>query len=81
MTESNRQSNTLAAVFTPARIVALALTALAVIFVLQNRDSTSINLFWITVQSPMWFTLLAVFVVGLVTGVLTTSRRAKRSAS
>lgn len=61
---------------TPERIVALILTVLAVAFVLQNRASTTIQVFWIEVSTPLWFTLLTVFVVGWVVGVLMGKRRA-----
>jgi putative membrane protein len=59
---------------TPARIVALLLVVLAVAFVLQNRASTAIQVFWIRVDTPLWFTLLAVFILGWVVGVLTARR-------
>ncbi|MBA4021045.1 MAG: DUF1049 domain-containing protein [Gordonia sp.] len=57
----------------------MALSIIAVIFVLQNRRSTNIQLFWITVDSPLWFTLLVVFAVGWLVGVLTMRGRAKRT--
>lgn len=78
MTQSSgRKPNALAKV-SPAGWAALALAIIAVIFVLQNRRSTEIQLFWITVDSPLWFTLLVVFAVGWLVGVLTMRGRAKR---
>lgn len=65
----------------PAGWAALILAIIAVIFVLQNRDSTSITLFWIDVTSPLWFTLLMIFVVGWVVGILMMRGRSKKKES
>lgn len=77
MSTAKSSSRNLLARVSPGNWVALILTILLVVFVLQNRADTSINLFWMHVSAPMWFTLLAVFVVGWVVGVLTNRRRAK----
>lgn len=77
---SGRKPNPLSRV-SPAGWAAIALSIIAVIFVLQNRGSTPIQLLWITVDSPLWFTLLMVFLVGWVVGVLTMRSRAKRAAT
>ncbi|ORM31884.1 hypothetical protein [Williamsia sp. 1135] len=79
MTESSRRKTNVLAKVSPAGWAALALSIIAVIFVLQNRRSTNIQLFWITVDSPLWFTLLVVFAVGWLVGVLTMRGRAKRN--
>jgi putative membrane protein len=50
--------------------VDIVLVVLAAIFVSQNRDRHPIRLLWVTVQSPTWFVLTVIFVVGLVIGVL-----------
>ena len=62
----------------PASWVAIILAVIAIIFVLQNRDSTSITLFWIDVTSPLWFTLLMIFLVGWIVGILTMRGRNKK---
>ncbi|WFR73102.1 LapA family protein [Prescottella defluvii] len=62
----------------PRMLAAAVLTILAAIFILQNRNSTSIDLFWVSVQSPLWLTLIVVFAVGWVTGLLM-ARRAKKA--
>ncbi|WP_208617995.1 lipopolysaccharide assembly protein LapA domain-containing protein [Gordonia lacunae] len=50
--------------------IALGLTILAVVFILQNRTTVRIELFWVSVESPLWFILAVVFIVGWVVGVL-----------
>ncbi|MEY1673135.1 lipopolysaccharide assembly protein LapA domain-containing protein [Gordonia sp. ABKF26] len=50
--------------------IALGLTILAVVFIVQNRTTVRIELFWVSVESPLWFILAVVFVVGWVVGVL-----------
>ncbi|MET4166062.1 MULTISPECIES: DUF1049 domain-containing protein [Gordonia] len=65
--------------------VALVITIVAVVFILQNRTSVSIELFWVSVRSPMWFILLVIFAVGWLVGALTVvgvnRRRAKARAA
>lgn len=73
MTDTSRTRST---PFTPARIAAVLLAALAVMFVVQNRTMTAITVFWIQVQAPLWFTLLTLFVIGWLVGVLVSRRRA-----
>lgn len=55
--------------------IALVLVILAVIFVLLNRAHVSINFFGVTVSAPQWLTLIIVFAVGWLTGVLMMRRR------
>lgn len=55
--------------------VALILVALAAIFVAQNRDQVSVHVLWVTVDSPMWFILVIIFVMGLLIGLLLRRRR------
>ncbi|HTM86092.1 MAG TPA: LapA family protein [Mycobacterium sp.] len=55
--------------------VALILVALAAIFVAQNRDQVSVHVLWVTVDSPMWFILVIIFVMGLFIGLLLRRRR------
>ncbi|MFD6399020.1 hypothetical protein [Nocardia sp. NPDC060249] len=61
----------------PTQWVAIALSILAVVFVLENRGKVSVEILLITVSSPMWLILLAMFIVGWITGVLTTRRARK----
>ncbi|SMG53408.1 Protein of unknown function [Rhodococcus rhodochrous J3] len=55
---------------TPRRVLAAVLVLLAALFVLQNRKSTSIDLFWISLQAPLWLVLVVIFAVGWVAGFL-----------
>ncbi len=55
---------------TPRRVLAAVLVLLAVLFVLQNRNSTSIDLFWISLQAPLWLVLVVIFAVGWLAGFL-----------
>jgi lipopolysaccharide assembly protein A len=54
----------------PRLVVALAATALVVIFVAQNRDPVRIQLFAITLTSPLWLILVIVVVLGVLVGFL-----------
>ncbi|MET0995843.1 MAG: lipopolysaccharide assembly protein LapA domain-containing protein [Mycobacterium sp.] len=55
--------------------VAMVLAALAAIFVAQNRDRVSVHVLWVTVDSPMWFILVIIFLVGILIGLLLHRRR------
>jgi lipopolysaccharide assembly protein A len=55
--------------------LALILVALAAIFIAQNRDRPRVHILWITVESPMWFILTAMLVVGFLVGLLLGRRR------
>lgn len=50
--------------------IAVVLIALAACFIGQNRDRYSVHILWITVESPMWLLLTALFVGGTVVGLL-----------
>ncbi|OLF05161.1 hypothetical protein BLA60_37205 [Actinophytocola xinjiangensis] len=55
----------------PANIwVALVIAAIALIFVLQNRQKATIELFNISMSAPLWMTLLVTLLIGLVIGLL-----------
>lgn len=60
----------------PAHWIALILVIVAILFVAQNRGTTSIDLFWLSVQSPLWLVLTLMFGVGWLSGYLATRRRA-----
>jgi uncharacterized integral membrane protein len=63
-------------VLTPRRVVALIVLAISVIFMLQNRDSASVQLLFVEVTGPLWLTLLVSFVLGgVVTWLLMDRRR------
>lgn len=53
----------------------LALAAVAVVFILQNRDPVSVRLFTIQISSPQWLTLSVVFVLGGASAWLVARRR------
>lgn len=54
---------------------ALILVGIAAIFVVQNRERVDVHVLWVTVDSPMWFILVIIFVVGMLIGVLLRRRR------
>lgn len=58
--------------------IALGLTVIAIVFIVQNKNSVSVDLFWVSVRSPLWFILVIVFALGWVVGVLTARGRNKR---
>lgn len=53
----------------------IALAVLAVVFILQNRDTVTIQLFTVQLSSPQWLTFSVVFVLGLLSGFLGAKRR------
>jgi putative membrane protein len=55
--------------------LALILVALAAIFIAQNRERPQVHILWITVESPMWFILTVILVVGILVGLLLRRRR------
>lgn len=65
----------------PTQWLALVLAALALVFILMNRDSTTINFFGATVRAPLWLVLVVIFAVGWLTGVLMMRRKQKRGAA
>lgn len=60
---------------TPRRISALVLAAIALIFVLQNRTDVTLQFLGIRVTATLWFASLTLLIVGVLIGVLWTSRR------
>lgn len=67
----------------PPRLwVALILLVIAVLFVAQNRDSTEIQVLFLSLVAPLWATLTVAVVVGAVIGLLLRpSERRRRRAS
>ncbi len=62
----------------PSTWVGVALAVLAIAFVVQNRATVTIQLFWVQVGAPQWLVLLAIFVVGWAVGALVRHRRGRR---
>lgn len=56
-------------------IVALVLVALAIVFIVQNRQETNIYLLLWTISGPLWSALTGVLVFGGVAGFLLVRRR------
>jgi uncharacterized integral membrane protein len=56
-------------------IVALVLLALAVVFILENRQLTEIRLLIPVVLMPLWAALTGTLLIGLVVGVLLDRQR------
>lgn len=61
--------------FSPLNWIAIVLFVLAVIFVLQNRGTVTVDLFWLTVQSPQWLNISVVFLIGWLTGYFSGRRK------
>ena len=62
--------------FALRRWVALVLVVLVAVFIGQNRDRVSIDLFWAHLKAPLWFVLLITAIVGVIIGWLTSRQRA-----
>jgi uncharacterized integral membrane protein len=56
-------------------IVALVLLAVAVVFILENRQLTEIRLLLPVVLMPLWAALTGTLLIGLVVGVLLDRQR------
>ncbi|MEU5842903.1 LapA family protein [Rhodococcus sp. NPDC047139] len=54
----------------PRTAIAGILVLISVLFILQNRESASIHLFWMSVQAPLWLVLVVIFIIGWVAGIL-----------
>ncbi|WP_054813581.1 hypothetical protein [Nocardia arizonensis] len=72
MTETKKRS--VLARISPTRWLALGLTVLAVVFVLENRAQVSIEILLINITAPMWLILLTMFLIGWAVGLLTRRR-------
>lgn len=60
---SDTSNSSARSLLTPRTVIAAVLVALAVIFILQNRAETTIQLFWASVQSPLWLTLVVLLLL------------------
>jgi lipopolysaccharide assembly protein A len=54
----------------PKLVVALLATTLMAIFIAQNREHVRIQLFTITLTSPLWLILVVMVVLGGIVGLL-----------
>ncbi len=61
-----------------AHWVAVVLTVLVIVFVADNRDRVSIDLFFVHLHSPLWLILAAATVIRILIGLLIARRRAVR---
>jgi uncharacterized integral membrane protein len=57
------------------RILALVLLAVAVVFILENRQLTEIRLLLPVVLMPLWAALTGTLLIGLLVGVLVDRQR------
>jgi len=64
--------------FVRNRWQAIVLAAVAIVFILQNRADTRVQFLWMDLTAPMWLTLTAVTLVGIVIGMFVTRRNAAR---
>jgi lipopolysaccharide assembly protein A len=62
----------------PRLVIALVVMALVAIFIAQNRDTVRIQLFAISLTSPLWLLLVVMVVIGVLFGYLLGRRRATR---
>ncbi|PBC44495.1 hypothetical protein CJ178_13885 [Rhodococcus sp. ACPA4] len=56
-------------------MLAAVLVVLTLIFIFQNRSETTIELFWVSVQSPLWLTLVVILLLGWIAGLLTRRKK------
>ena len=68
--------------FNVGRIIALLALIVFLVFVLQNTQDSNVELLWMTVNLPVWLVAVILFVLGVIVGYYSKSRkvRAKRKA-
>lgn len=57
--------------------LAATVAVVALVFILQNTDEVDVDLFTVTLSAPLWLVLAALFVIGVLVGVLLQRRRGK----
>jgi uncharacterized membrane protein YciS (DUF1049 family) len=62
-------------VISPRVWLGLAIAAIALAFILQNRQPVAINLLLLSLTAPLWTALTGIFAAGLATGWLLSRRR------
>ncbi|SNS55476.1 hypothetical protein [Rhodococcoides kyotonense] len=55
--------------------ISIFLVILAAVFIAENRYTTTIELFWLHISSPLWLILLVLFAVGFAAGRLSGRRK------
>lgn len=73
--QSDQNSRHASPVVTSGRVVAVLLAVVAIVFIAQNRDRVTVNLFTIDVTAPVWLILTVMVVLGLAVGALLRGRR------
>lgn len=79
-TSPNRSDNAFVE-FLKRRWLAIVITILAIVFIVQNGIVTrmvTFNLLWIEAQLPIWLVALILFVAGAITGFLFARNRTAR---
>ncbi|GAA2362852.1 hypothetical protein GCM10009854_48140 [Saccharopolyspora halophila] len=62
----------------PARVwLGLVLLVVALVFILQNRASTRIEVFTLSISAPLWLILVIAVAVGVLIGILLPGRRTR----
>jgi uncharacterized integral membrane protein len=64
--------------FVRNRWLPIVLVILAAVFIGQNRDPISIDLFWLQVRAPLWLILLVAVIVGILIAASGSRRRRRR---
>jgi putative membrane protein len=64
--------------FLKERWLSLLLGVLALIFIVQNTDSTRLSLLWMNFDSPLWVVLALMLLIGIIVGSVRTKRRLTR---
>ena len=57
------------------QVVAALIVVVAVVFIVQNRDRVSVNLFTIDVTAPVWLILTIMVLLGTAVGYLLRGRK------
>ncbi|MGY1665836.1 LapA family protein [Geodermatophilus sp. SYSU D00696] len=64
-----------AASLRPGQVVALVPAVVAVVFIVQNRERVTVDLFTVDVSAPVWLILTIMVLLGAAVGWLLRSRR------
>lgn len=57
--------------------VALLVSVVVVVFMVQNTDDAVVELFGVDVEAPLWLVLAAIFGIGVLVGMLLQRRRTR----
>ncbi len=71
----NQKSTTKSAGISARTWIGIAVAVLAVVFILQNRATVTIQFLTVSIASPQWLTMGIVFAMGLLSGWLVSRRR------